>query len=114
MHRWAFAISFKQSFTMLAEFEIQSNDLKKAALLYRAINHKLRQEIILLLHRNGTLTVTAIYEKLKLEQSVCSQQLAVLRRAGLVVAKRKSKQIFYSVNYHRVSQLHMCAERLLY
>lgn len=59
--------------------------LKKAALVLRAMNHKLRQQMIKLLDENERMTVTEIYVKLKLEQSVASQHLAILRRAGIVV-----------------------------
>jgi DNA-binding transcriptional ArsR family regulator len=48
---------------------------KKAALILRSINHKLRQQIIKLLDENQKMTVTEIYVKLRLEQSVASQHL---------------------------------------
>lgn len=93
--------------------EIDSLGLQKAALHYRAINHKLRQQILQLLHRNGRLMVTTIYVKLRIEQSVASQHLAILRRAKLVTAKREGKSIYYAVNYSQVLQLHTTAEKLL-
>ena len=93
--------------------EIDSLSLQKAALHYRAINHKLRQQILQLLHRNERLMVTSIYVKLRIEQSVASQHLAILRRAKLVNAKREGKSIYYAVNYPQVLQLHATAEKLL-
>ena len=86
--------------------------LRKAKENYRAIVHPLRQQIIRLLHDNARMPVTSIYRKLKLEQSVASQQLAILRKAGLVLAEREGKQIFYSVNYQRLKLLHKVAEML--
>jgi DNA-binding transcriptional ArsR family regulator len=83
--------------------------LKKAALQYRAINHPLRQKILQLLHKNGRLAVTPIYATMKLEQSVASQHLAILRRAGLVITEREGKHIFYSVNYQRLKLLYQLA-----
>lgn len=79
--------------------------LKKAGLVLRAMNHKLRQQIIKLLDENQRMTVTEIYVKLRLEQSVASQHLAILRRAGIVATQRDGKFIFYTVNYNRVSEL---------
>lgn len=87
--------------------------LRKAALSYRAINNKLRQKILQLLHKEGRMTVTAIYKQLRLEQSVASQQLAILRSAKLVVAERDGKNIYYSVNYDTVNLQHSLAQRLL-
>ena len=92
--------------------EIDSLGLQKAALHYRAINHKLRQQILQLLHKNERMMVTSVYVKLRIEQSVASQHLAILRRAKLVIAKRQGKSIFYSVNYPRLQQLHTVASQL--
>ncbi len=87
------------------EMHIETLQLKKSALVLRAINHKLRQQILQLIHKNGRITVTQIYEKLNLEQSVASQHLAILRRTGFVNAEREAKFIFYSVNYNRIKEV---------
>jgi DNA-binding transcriptional ArsR family regulator len=92
---------------------IESLELKKAALTFRAVNHSLRQEILRLIHQNLRITVTEIYIKLKLEQSVASQHLAILRKAGIVSTERDGKCIFYSVNYNRLKQVHEIAKELI-
>src|SRR5215203_336569 len=79
--------------------------LKKAALVLRAMNHKLRQQMIKLLDENERMTVTEIYVKLRLEQSVASQHLAILRRAGIVITQREGKFIYYTVNYKRIDEI---------
>jgi len=79
--------------------------MKKAMLILRALNHKLRQQIIKLLDERRKMTVTEIYIDLRLEQSVTSQHLAILRRAGLVIATREGKFIYYSMNYKRVKEV---------
>ena len=78
---------------------------KKASLILRAINHKLRQQIIKLLDEHVKMTVTELYVKLRLEQSVASQHLAILRRAGIVSTSREGKFIYYSVNYTRLGEV---------
>ena len=80
-------------------------DLRKAVLVLRAVNHDLRQQIISLLLDKGRLTVTDIYIKLRLEQSVTSQHLAILRRASVVSTAREGKYIYYSINPDRLSQI---------
>jgi DNA-binding transcriptional ArsR family regulator len=95
------------------DLHIDALQLTKTALVYRAINHPLRQQILQLLHTNLKMIVTDIYHKLQLEQSVASQHLAILRRAGFVNTKREGKNIFYSVNYHRLKEVHQNAEELL-
>lgn len=96
-----------------AELKIDVIQLKKAALILRAINHKLRQQIMKLIHQNGKMTVTEIYVKLRLEQSVASQHLAILRKAGFVNTLRDGKFIYYSVNYTRLDQVNGIIHDLL-
>ena len=86
---------------------------KKAALVLRAMNHKLRQQMIKLLDESERMTVTEIYVKLRLEQSVASQHLAILRRAGIVITQRDGKFIYYAVNYPRVAEVNKFVEDLV-
>ncbi|RYY93927.1 MAG: transcriptional regulator [Chitinophagaceae bacterium] len=95
------------------ELKIDVLTLKKAALVLRAINHKLRQQILKLIQQRGEITVTEIYVKLRLEQSVASQHLAILRKAGFVQTNREGKFIYYSVNEERLNQVHGFAQQLL-
>jgi DNA-binding transcriptional ArsR family regulator len=86
---------------------------KKAAMILRALNHKLRQQIVKLIDEQQKMTVTNIYVKLRLEQSVASQHLAILRRAGIVVTTREGKYIFYTVDYDRLEQVNQFVEQLV-
>lgn len=87
--------------------------VKKASLILRAINHKLRQQILKLIDEHGKITVTEIYVKLRLEQSVASQHLAILRKAGFVKTERDGKFIYYTVNTSRIEELNQFVESLL-
>ena len=88
-------------------------NIKKAALVLRADNHKLRQQIMKLIDEEGKITVTELYVKLRLEQSVASQHLAILRKAGFVNTARDGKFIHYSVNYDRIAELNKFVDELL-
>src|ERR1043165_5109669 len=79
--------------------------VKNAAMTLRAINHKLRQQIIRLLEEHKRMNVTDIYVKLRLEQSVASQHLAILRRANIVRTERDGKFIHYSLNHARIANI---------
>jgi len=85
--------------------EIELDELKKAALTLRAINHKVRQNILNLIHKNKEVTVSEIYNRLKLEQSLTSAHLAVLRKAGIVRTRRQGQSIHYSINYNHIKQI---------
>lgn len=87
--------------------------LKKGAIILRALNHKLRQQIVKLVDDKKKITVTEIYVHLRLEQSVASQHLAILRRAGIVKTEREGKFIYYSVDSKRVAQIMKCVNDLV-
>jgi DNA-binding transcriptional ArsR family regulator len=93
--------------------DIDYHNVKKAALVLRALNHKLRQQIIKTIHENKMLTVTELYVKLRLEQSVASQHLAILRKAGIVSTKRDGKFIFYTINFSRIEAINQFVKSLL-
>ena len=94
------------------QIKLDFHTLKKGVLVLRAINHKLRQSMIDLLEKNKRLTVTEIYVKLRLEQSVASQHLAILRRAGVVKTERDGKFIYYSLNKERIAEIVDLVEEL--
>jgi ArsR family transcriptional regulator, virulence genes transcriptional regulator len=86
---------------------------KKAALILRAVNHKLRQQMLKLIDEHGKMTVTQLYLNLRLEQSVASQHLSILRKAALVKTVRNGKFIYYSINGERFEVLNEFVKNLL-
>ncbi len=88
-------------------------NIKKAGLILRAINHKLRQEMIQFIDGKGQVTVTEIFVEMRMEQSVASQHLAILRRAGIVKTKREGKFMYYSLNLERLDLLNQMVSDLL-
>jgi DNA-binding transcriptional ArsR family regulator len=87
--------------------------IKKASLVFRAINHKLRQDMIKLIDKKGQATVTEIFVDLRLEQSVASQHLAILRRAGIVNTEREGKYMYYKLNLDRLGLINQMVTDLL-
>jgi DNA-binding transcriptional ArsR family regulator len=99
--------------TRTDELKIHDREVKAAALIFRAINHRLRQTMLKLMHNHGSITVTELYRKLNLEQSVASQHLAILRKAGLVLTERDKRCIFYKVNYQTLAHIDEQKNKLL-
>ncbi len=93
--------------------DIDYHNVKKAALVLRALNHKLRQQVIKTIHESKRLTVTELYVKLRLEQSVASQHLAILRKAGIVTTERDGKFIFYTINSSRIEAINEFVKNLV-
>jgi len=87
------------------EIKLEYGVLRKTVLVLRSVNHKLRQQIIKLLLETDRMTVTEIYSKMRLEQSVASQHLAILRRSGVVSTKREGKYIYYFLNKERLKEI---------
>ncbi len=65
--------------------------------IFQALAHPTRIAIIELLRDEGDVPVTAVYERLGLEQPNASQHLAVLRAKHLVVARKHGNQVYYSL-----------------
>ncbi len=87
------------------DIKINAGELKVAVNALRAINHKLRYQILKVIDETKQITVTEIYVKLKIEQSVASQHLAILRDAKIVNTHRDGKFIHYSVNKDHLAHI---------
>jgi DNA-binding transcriptional ArsR family regulator len=94
------------------EIKLIYPELRKVVLILRAIGHDLRKKIVDLLRENETMNVTDIYVKLRIEQSVASQHLAILRKAGIVLTKRNGKFIYYTLNNDRLNEVSVLVEQL--
>jgi len=85
------------------EFKFKSPTAEQTNKMFeilRTIKHPLRVNILnLISERENSLTVSQIQVKLRMGQSEVSQQMAKLRKAGVVTTVRSGKQIFYSVDY---------------
>lgn len=88
-------------------------DLRQALLTLRAIDHEIRQKIIKVLQKEESLTVTEIFVSLRIEQSVASQHLAIMRKAGVVFSERHGKFIHYSLNEEKLSEIARLVDNLM-
>lgn len=77
----------------------------RAAGALRAVNNGTRKRMLFNIDSNPGITVTELYKKMKIEQSVCSQHLGILREAGIVTAQKDVKERRYSINDKNVDTL---------
>lgn len=83
---------------------IDSLKLELSSEILRALAHPLRLQIVAFIDQNKRINVNKIYNTLKLEQSITSQHLKILRDAEILETKRTGKYIFYSLNYSRIER----------
>ena len=82
---------------------INDEKLQVSSEILRALAHPLRLKILEFIDANGVINVNKIYNTLKLEQSITSQHLRILRLAGLVKTERDGKFIHYKLDYDKLS-----------
>ncbi len=83
---------------------VNPEKLEAASELLRALAHPLRLQIVEFIDQNDAINVNKIYNTLKLEQSITSQHLRVLRTTELVNTEREGKFIHYRVDYDKIDQ----------
>ncbi len=81
---------------------VNNKKLESASSVMRAITHPLRLKLIGFIDQSRRINVNKIYKSLKMEQSVASQHLRILREDNLVKAERNGKLIYYTVNYEKL------------
>lgn len=92
-----------------------TTELPVAALkaeLFKALAHPVRVRALERLVV-GEVSVGELADLLDLEVTQLSQQLAVLRRANIVVTRRDGNTIYYAVRDPRMSQLFAVAKQVL-
>ena len=85
-----------------ARVQISNDQLQVSSDILRALAHPLRMKILEFIDKNKTINVNKIYNTLKLEQSITSQHLKILRASGLVHTHREGKFIHYTIDYPRL------------
>jgi ArsR family transcriptional regulator len=80
--------------------------------LFKALGHPLRIRVLELLNE-GEDSVGALLDEVDAEQPSLSQQLAVLRRAGLVTTRREGANVVYALADPRIAQLLAVARQML-
>lgn len=81
--------------------------------LMRALAHPLRLKILEFIDKQGAINVNKIYNTLRLEQSITSQHLRILRLAGVVDTVKDGKFVTYSINYDIVKKASLAVNNFI-
>jgi DNA-binding transcriptional ArsR family regulator len=79
---------------------------------FRTLGHPARIRVLELLSERDH-AVRELLDVIAIEQSNLSQQLAVLRRAGLVVQRREAGAVVYAISVPEVRDLLLAARTIL-
>lgn len=79
---------------------------------FKALSHAARIRVLELLSE-GPLSVSELQPGVDIESSHLSQQLAVLRKAGIVVAERRGNSMIYSVVDPQIFELLQTAKEMI-
>src|SRR5690349_4710218 len=85
---------------------------KMKAEFFKTLGHPARIRILEILG-SGEYSVGALQAEVGLESSHLSQQLAVLRRAGVVVARKRGNSVLYSMASPDLAELMAVARKVL-
>lgn len=87
-------------------YEVKAN-------LFKGLSHPVRVRVLEVLAASPEVSVTELLADTGLEASHLSQHLAVLRHHNLVVAERRSSQVFYRLAYPQIADLLRVSRSLL-
>jgi ArsR family transcriptional regulator, arsenate/arsenite/antimonite-responsive transcriptional repressor len=82
------------------------------AACFRMLGHPVRMRVLELL-QDGPRPVHELLADIGVEPPSLSQQLALLRRSGIVVATRRGPTVVYALAESSVDELLCCARRIL-
>jgi DNA-binding transcriptional ArsR family regulator len=85
--------------------------IEKAANRLKSIAHPMRVAILELLSEKEKLSVTEIYQSLKIEQAVASNHLNILKEKGVLASRRDGQKIIYSVKAKSLNTIVTCVNR---
>lgn len=78
--------------------------LQMSSNIVKALAHPLRLKILEYIDNKGSINVNKIYTALKIEQSITSQHLRVLRMAGIVHSDKEGKYVHYTIDYPTIEK----------
>ncbi|MDH5163408.1 ArsR/SmtB family transcription factor [Heyndrickxia oleronia] len=71
----------------------------------KALSNEKRMEIVLLFLSRNEVTVNQVAEIIGIGQSTASEQLAILKRAGLLLSRKEGTVVYYSPNKSKAMEL---------
>ncbi len=87
---------------MLKRIDSQVAQSETILEIFEALDDKTRQEIVLLFRTASEYRATEIAQRFRLSRPTISHHLNLLRRAGILTARKKGREIWFSFNKNYV------------
>ncbi len=94
--------------TCIRQGKLKVESLQKAAETLKMLAHPQRLRLIEILEREQEVPVHTLVEETGFPQAVVSQHLNQMRRSGLLNAKRRGKEMWYSITDPRALSILNC------
>lgn len=88
--------------------KLDYKQLERATNMLKAVAHPIRMSIVDMLEGGRKLTVTEIFTALKIEQSVASHHLSILKTRGVLESERDGKNTHYYLAHDDLIQVVDC------
>jgi DNA-binding transcriptional ArsR family regulator len=98
----------KKKNTCIRQGKLKAESLKRASETLKTLAHPQRLRIIEILEREQEVPVHVLIDKTGFPQAVVSQHLNQMRRAGLLTAERRGKEMWYSITDPRALSILNC------
>jgi len=98
---------------MSSELPYTFDFLETATETLRAVAHPHRLLIVEMLHKQKSMNVTEMYERLGIEQAVVSHHLRILKDRGVVAVRRDGKNSYYSLTHEAYFQILEVMEQVI-
>lgn len=92
-----------------ASIDISTQEVAAAAEVLKALGHPIRLQILYAL-TGGKMHVGGLADQLDVAQAVMSQQLRILRSAGLVAAETEEGRAYYRIIEPQLFQMLNCVQ----
>jgi len=94
--------------TCIRQGKLKVESLERAAETLKLLAHPQRLRLIEILERETEVPVHILVEETEFPQAVVSQHLNQMRRAGLLTAERRGKEMWYSITDPRALSILNC------
>lgn len=86
--------------------------VQNASKVLHSLQNSFRERIFNAIKEHPGITVMEIYSELRMEQSVASRHLAILRQAGIVRTRRERRKVHYFLNEVNIKMIGLMVEQI--